>query len=83
MFVGLGTECETFQVPEELNLFLSVPPENKMSLKVSYLGRYEVCRVDPLTVAEWQTLSPIVSTHSLTFDLLPTFPQSCSADTQN
>ncbi|KAJ7487724.1 hypothetical protein B0H11DRAFT_1107902 [Mycena galericulata] len=60
MFVGLGTEMETFLIPEILNLFLSVPPTKGSSLEVSYLGQYEVCRVSPLTVAEWQTLSPAV-----------------------
>lgn len=60
MFVGLGNESETFNDPEELNLFLSASHAKGGNLDVSYLGRYEVCRVPPLTAAEWQTLSPMV-----------------------
>lgn len=60
MFVGLGNESETFLVPETLNLFLGVPASNA-KLDVLYLGVYEVCRVAPLTVTEWRTLSSVVS----------------------
>ncbi|KAJ6604773.1 hypothetical protein DFH09DRAFT_1068305 [Mycena vulgaris] len=61
MFVGLGRESETFQEPEQLNLFLSVPSTGgNRNLQVSYLGLYEACRVPALTVAEWRTLAPAV-----------------------
>ncbi|KAJ7225404.1 hypothetical protein GGX14DRAFT_420327 [Mycena pura] len=59
MFVGLGNESETFREPEELNLFLSVPPPSG-NLEVSYLGLYEAVRVEALTPAEWGTLSSTV-----------------------
>ncbi|KAJ7110091.1 hypothetical protein C8R44DRAFT_884093 [Mycena epipterygia] len=60
MFVGLGTERDTFLDPEELNVFLSIPPKGKGKLEVSYLGRYEVHRVSALSVPEWQTLPRVV-----------------------
>ncbi|KAJ7070908.1 hypothetical protein C8F01DRAFT_1108299 [Mycena amicta] len=60
MFVGLGAESGTFEEPELLELFLSVPPRSKGQLEVSYLGSYLVVRVNPLTSAEWRTLSPTV-----------------------
>ncbi|KAJ7619149.1 hypothetical protein DFH06DRAFT_1361303, partial [Mycena polygramma] len=62
IFVGLGNESETFREPEQLNLFLSVPPPPKSgkALEVTYLGLYEATRVSGLTAAEWQTLSPVV-----------------------
>ncbi|KAJ6610115.1 hypothetical protein B0H10DRAFT_1812243 [Mycena sp. CBHHK59/15] len=53
MFVGLGRENNTFLQPEHLSLFFS-------RLEVTYLGLYEVCRVAPLTIAEWKTLSSCV-----------------------
>ncbi|KAF7320433.1 tRNA N6-adenosine threonylcarbamoyltransferase [Mycena kentingensis (nom. inval.)] len=56
MFVGLELERETFLAPETLNVFLSVPAKSSR-LEVSYLGVYEVQRVDPLSLAEWWTLS--------------------------
>ncbi|KAK7064127.1 hypothetical protein R3P38DRAFT_2822595 [Favolaschia claudopus] len=55
MFVGLTTEDETFPEPEQLNLFLSVKVEGP--LEVTYLGIYEVARVQALTAEEWCTLS--------------------------
>ncbi|KAJ6575241.1 hypothetical protein B0H19DRAFT_1127820 [Mycena capillaripes] len=60
MFVGLGNENETFREPEQLNLFLSTPPQGSRNLEVTYLGVYEVSRASGLTVAEWETLSPAV-----------------------
>ncbi|KAJ7235894.1 hypothetical protein B0H12DRAFT_133873 [Mycena haematopus] len=60
LFVGLGSESETFREPEQLNLFLSVPPGGNKSLEVTYMGFYEISRVAPLSVDEWRTLSPIV-----------------------
>ncbi|KAF7339368.1 Acetyltransferase component of pyruvate dehydrogenase complex [Mycena sanguinolenta] len=42
MFVGLGNERETFQEPERLNLFLSVPTGGSKALEVTYMGFYEV-----------------------------------------
>ncbi|KAJ7706055.1 hypothetical protein B0H17DRAFT_608223 [Mycena rosella] len=60
MFVGLGSESETFKEPEELNLFLSVPRRGNGKLDVSYLGLYKVHRDIPLTLEEWKTLSPDV-----------------------
>lgn len=63
MFVGLGNESETFREPEQLNLFLSVPPKSGQgkTLEVTYLGFYEVSRVAGLSVTEWGTLSRVVS----------------------
>ncbi|KAF8216098.1 hypothetical protein K438DRAFT_626161 [Mycena galopus ATCC 62051] len=60
MFVGLGNERDTFREPEQLHLFLSVPPSKSKALDVTYLGFYEVSRVAELTVDEWGTLSPTV-----------------------
>ncbi|KAJ7925903.1 hypothetical protein B0H13DRAFT_1105452 [Mycena leptocephala] len=62
MFVGLGNESETFREPEQLNLFLSVPPKSGQgkTLEVTYLGFYEVSRVAGLSVTEWGTLSRVV-----------------------
>ncbi|KAJ7293699.1 hypothetical protein C8J57DRAFT_1269697, partial [Mycena rebaudengoi] len=60
MFVGLGNECKSFSEPEQLNVFVSVPQASSSTLQVKYLGLYEVVRVQPLTPAEWGTLSPSV-----------------------
>ncbi|KAJ6621246.1 hypothetical protein B0H10DRAFT_1025351 [Mycena sp. CBHHK59/15] len=48
-------------------------------LEVTYLGLYEVCRVAPLTIAEWKTLSSCVRFHgsfSCTIDVFSRYNTS-------
>ncbi|KAG0708985.1 hypothetical protein DFH29DRAFT_890000 [Suillus ampliporus] len=51
MFVGLGDEIHRFVRPEVHELFVGVARTN-----YKLMGRYQAHRVEPLTVAEWQTL---------------------------
>ncbi|KAJ7631090.1 hypothetical protein FB45DRAFT_917476 [Roridomyces roridus] len=62
MFVGFTTESEAFDTSETLNLFLGVPSGHRGPLEVIYMGIYEVCRVAPLSVEEWGTLSVTAQT---------------------
>src|SRR6267154_3818497 len=56
MFVGLGEEIHRFVQPEVHELFVGLVRTN-----YKLMGRYEAHRVEPLTVAEWQTLPEKVS----------------------
>ncbi|KAJ8521457.1 hypothetical protein ONZ45_g1876 [Pleurotus djamor] len=57
MFVGLGTEKDTFLKPEVHHLFVGLKKQPKQSTRLlRYLGQYSVSRVDALSAEEWETL---------------------------
>ncbi|KAK0198466.1 hypothetical protein F5146DRAFT_92394 [Armillaria mellea] len=66
IFVGLGVDKDTFVGKGEFyTLFVGI--KEGPARRFRYLGRYTATHVEPLTVAEWNTLAPSVqSTYSET-----------------
>lgn len=60
MFVGLPQEEATFQMEERAALFVGNGDSDKTVTLYTYMGDYMALRVEPLSVAEWMTLSDVV-----------------------
>ncbi|KAF8898617.1 hypothetical protein BD779DRAFT_1484828 [Infundibulicybe gibba] len=56
MFVGLGREKATFSQPEVHNLFVG-STKGRRQRRYLYMGMYSALRVEPLNVAEWNSLA--------------------------
>ena len=63
IFVGLGKDKDSYKSAAIRNLFVGLP-KTVMDRRFRYLGRYQVTRVDPLSVDEWAMLSAEVSAAS-------------------
>ena len=63
IFVGLGKDKDSYHSAAVRNLFVGLPKTVK-DRRFRYLGKYQVTRVDPLSVDEWAMLSAEVSTAS-------------------
>jgi len=56
IFVGLGKDKDSYHSAAIRNLFVGLP-KTVMDRRFRYLGRYQVTRVDPLSVDEWAMFS--------------------------
>jgi len=56
IFVGLGKDKDSYHSAAIRNLFVGLP-KTVMDRRFRYLGKYQVTRVDPLSVDEWAMLS--------------------------
>ncbi|KAL0951036.1 hypothetical protein HGRIS_007776 [Hohenbuehelia grisea] len=58
MFVGLGSEKDTFITPEVHHVFVGFKNTSSQGPRLfRYMGLYSASRVDPLTCDEWSTLA--------------------------
>jgi hypothetical protein len=63
IFVGLGKDKDSYHSAAIRNLFVGLP-KTVMDRRFRYLGRYQVTRVDSLSVDEWAMLSAEASAAS-------------------
>ncbi|EDR15034.1 uncharacterized protein LACBIDRAFT_300769 [Laccaria bicolor S238N-H82] len=58
IFVGLGKEKDTFELPEIHSVFVGLKKtKTKDNRRFRYLGKYIAKRVEPLSPQEWKTLA--------------------------
>ena len=63
IFVGLGKDKDSYRSVAIRNLFVGLP-KTAMDRRFRYLGRYQVTRVEPLSVDEWTMFSAEVNAAS-------------------